>query len=112
MAIFAPPKLFGTRRRTQVLLLIHLLAESHASEIAHLLGTPVRTIQRILTGLEDEDLVVGRTVGRERRIRLNERYFAAEELKSVLQAIARRDKETEAAAESLRRRPRKKAKEI
>lgn len=105
-------KLFGTRRRTQVLLLIHLLAETHASELATLLGTPLKTVQRILNALEDEMLIVGRTVGRERRIRLNDRYFACTELKALLSALARRDRETESVAESLRRRPRRQGKEM
>ncbi|MCL4284711.1 MAG: winged helix-turn-helix domain-containing protein [Fimbriimonadaceae bacterium] len=112
MQVTEPPKLFGTRRRTQTLELIHLLQETHASELARLLETPLKTVQRILASLEDEQLIVGRTVGRERRIRLNERYFAASELKALLSSLARRDKETEAAAESLRRRPRKPGKEI
>jgi predicted transcriptional regulator len=112
MQILESPKLFGTRRRTQTLELIHLLEETHASELARLLGTPLKTIQRILYAMEDEKLIVGRMVGRERRIRLNDRYFAASELKALLSALARRDKETEAAAESLRRRPRQRGKQI
>ena len=112
MKIFELPRLFGTRRRTQVLLLIYLLEETHASEMAKLLGTTLKTVQRILVVLEDERIVTGRTVGRERRIRLDERYFAATELNPLLAALVRRDGETEAAAESLRRRPRKRGKEI
>lgn len=112
MQVTEPPRLFGTRRRTQTLELIHLLGETHASELARLLGTPLKTVQRILMAMEDEKLIVGRTVGRERRIRLNDRYFAAAELKALLSVLARRDRETEAAAESLRRRPRERGKEI
>ncbi|KXK12979.1 MAG: winged helix-turn-helix domain-containing protein [Fimbriimonadaceae bacterium] len=112
MQVTEPPRLFGTRRRTQTLELIHLLGETHASELARLLGTPLKTVQRILAALEDELLIVGRTVGRERRIRLNDRYFAAAELKALLSVLAGRDRETEAAAESLRRRPRERGKEI
>lgn len=112
MALLSPIKLFGTRRRTQVLLLLFLLEESHASEIAKLLQTPLKTIQRILAGLEEENLVVGRTVGRERRLRLNERYSSMQELKALLASLSQRDRETEQIAESLRRRPRKQGKEI
>lgn len=112
MRILEPPKLFGTRRRTQVLLLIHLLKESHASEIAMLLGTTLKTVQRILAGLEDEGIITGRIVGRERRIQLSSRYFAAAELKQLLSALVPRDRETEAAAEALRRRPRIRGKEV
>lgn len=110
MTIVDPPKLFGTRRRTQVLLLLALLDESHASEIARLLDTHVKTVQRILDGLESEGVTVGREIGRERRIRLNERYPAATELKALLSSLARRDPVTDTAAASLRRRPRRKGK--
>lgn len=112
MQALEPPKLFGTRRRTQTLELIHLLVETHASELAKLLGTPLKTVQRIISAMEDEKLIVGHTVGRERRIRLNDRYFAAAELRALLTALTRQDKETEAAAESLRRRPRRRGKEL
>ncbi|MFN8138420.1 MAG: hypothetical protein U0R49_01335 [Fimbriimonadales bacterium] len=112
MRALDPPKLFGTRRRTQVLLLVRLLEETHASEISKLLNTPLKTVQRILAGLEEEGIIVGRTIGRERRIVLNERYFASGELKKLLSVIARRDRETESAAESLRRRPRVRGKQI
>ncbi|MCO5297008.1 MAG: winged helix-turn-helix domain-containing protein [Fimbriimonadaceae bacterium] len=112
MSILSPLKIFGTRRRTQVLLLIHLLEETHASEIAKLLGATLKTVQRIVSALEEEGVVSGRTVGRERRVRLDDRYFAGPELKQLLSALARRDNETAAAAESLRRRPRKRGKQI
>ncbi len=105
-------KLFGTRRRTQILILLFLLEETHASELASLLRIPVKTVQRILAGLEDENVISGRIIGRERRIRLNERYFAADELHSLLRTVAARDSQMAEAAANLRRRPRRKGKDI
>lgn len=104
--------LFGTRRRTQVLLLLALLDESHAREMASLLGTPVTTVQRVIANLEDEGLVVGRVVGRERRLSLNRRFPAYAELHALLQRLAMYDDEVDEAASSLRRRPRARGKEL
>lgn len=111
MRALQPLKLFGTRRRTQVLLLIAMLEETHASELAKLLGVTVKTVQRIVEGLEDEGLIVGRAIGRERRIRLNERFFGVGELRALLVKLAIRDRETDEAAAAVRRRPRMKNKE-
>lgn len=106
------PELFGTRRRTQVLEVLALMEESHAREMATLLGTPVRTIQRIIEKLEAEGIVVGRTVGRERRLELNRRYFAYSELRQLLIKVAMRDQEVDDLVSALRRRPRQKGKAL
>lgn len=105
-------ELFGTRRRTQVLEILALMEETHAREMATLLGTPVRTIQRVLEKLESEGLVVGKVVGRERRIELNRRFFAYDELRALLLKAAMRDAEVDDAIANQRRRPRAKGKQI
>lgn len=105
-------ELFGTRRRTQVLELLVLLEETHAREMATVLGTPVRTVQRVLEKLEEEGLVVGKTVGRERRLELNRRHFAVEEVRALVLKIAMRDGEIDDAVANMRRRPRAKGKTL
>lgn len=105
-------EIFGTRRRTQVVELLALLEESHARELATLMGVPVRTVQRVVEKLEEEGLVVGRVVGRERRLELNRRHFAYAELRALALKFAVRDEEVDEAAGRLRRRPRAPGKEI
>jgi DNA-binding MarR family transcriptional regulator len=105
-------KLFGSRRRTQVLELIALLEESHGSEIARLLGAPLRSVQKIVDALEDEGVLVSRMIGSTRRLSFNRRFHAHDELVRLLQIMAERDPEVVRAAESLRRRPRHRLKAI
>jgi hypothetical protein len=112
MSILNPIKLFGSRRRTEVLALIYLLGETYASELASMLGTPVKTIQRITDALEQEDMIVGRVVGVERRLHLNPRYPLADPLSTLLAALCSQDREIEAIAERIRRRPRKRGKAL
>jgi len=104
--------LFGSRRRTEVLLALALLEESHASELAKVLQTQVRTIQRILAGLEAERVIEGRIVGRERRVALSRRFAAAAELRALLIALAMREPELDGRVAALRRRPRQAGKQI
>ena len=106
------PKIFGSRPRTQLLILLALLEESHGAELARLLNLHYRSAVRMLVDLEEDGLVVSREVGRERRVSLNPRYYAFNELKALLIKLSVRDQETEAAAESLRRRPRRRAKPL
>lgn len=112
MEVLKRSKLFGTRRRTEVMLLLHLLRESHASELAKLLRAGLLPVQRILNALEDENIVTGRTVGRERRYSFNPRFSASRELSKLLSVLAERDVEVRTAAASIRRRPRKRGKAL
>ena len=104
--------LFGTRRRTQVLEAIALLEETNAAEIALVLNTSLIVVQRILKKLEEEGVLVGKRIGRIRRIELNRRYFAYEHLKNLLLQMAMRDPEVDDAAANLRRRTRAEGKEL
>jgi DNA-binding transcriptional ArsR family regulator len=106
------PTLFGSRRRSQVLLFIALMEETHPREIASALSAPLRSVQNIVQSLEDGGYIVSRTVGRLRRVSLNRRYFAYAELEGLLRRMVIRDEEVEAAASSVRRRPRRTGKEL
>jgi hypothetical protein len=103
-------KLMGSRRRTETLLLLALLGESHPSELAALLGARLFSVQSILAGLEAEGIVVSRLVGRTRRTELDPRHFAHRELKALLLRLAQAEPELQAAAESRRSRPRRQGK--
>lgn len=104
--------LFGTRRRTEVLLALALMEESHARELSQVLGAPLLSVQRIVKDLEAQGILVGRTVGRERRITFNPRYFGLAPLKELLLQMAMRDTDVDEAVANLRRRPRAQGKEI
>ena len=112
MSVVSRSKLFGSRRRTSILLLLELLEESYASEISRLLQAPLYSVQKVLAALEDEGILVAAPYGREQRFIFNPRYVANSELRATLRKLIPREPEIEVAAESLRRRPRRRGKAI
>ena len=50
---------------------VSLLEESHALELSRLLGVQPKTVQRIVDSFEDQGIIEGRVVGRERRLTFN-----------------------------------------
>lgn len=103
---------FGGRGRTAVLLALELLQESYARELARVLEMSLSGVQQALRGLELDGLVVGRSLGRTRLIRLNPSYFAKEELESYLRRLAAAETELKRRVSSLRRRPRRAGKPL
>ncbi len=100
-----PQGLFGSRRRTEVLILLGLLEESYPSELASLLKAPLYSVQRILTDLESQGVVASRQRGRTRLVTLNPRFYAVDELRALLARLARGEPELDALAASHRVRP-------
>ena len=107
-----PPKLFGSPRRTQVLLLLALLGESFANELSRLLDAKVGPVLYILDGLEVEGIVASQRLGRTRRVQLDPRYFAYKQLRELLLKLAEADADVRAAASRRRARPRRKGKPL
>ena len=105
-------ELFGSPRRSQVLLAVWLLSETTASELARLLDAKPFSIQQIVEALEDEGVVATRMVGRSRLVSLNPGYFARRELSSLLERLSTATPELAQAVAELRRRPRKRGKEL
>jgi predicted transcriptional regulator len=103
---------FGTRKQTQLLLLLYLLKESFPRELSRLLGLSVSTVQNTLDGLERDGTVATRKIGVERRVQLNPRFFAFRELESLLAKLSEAEPELQKTAESVRRRPRRRGKNI
>jgi hypothetical protein len=101
-----PLGLFGSRRRTTVLILLALLDESYPAELARLLGARLYSIQTILDRLESDAIIVTRRLGRVRRVSLNPRFFAAAELRALLWKLGQEDVELQQAAARRRGRPR------
>ena len=104
--------MFGTRKQTQLLLLLYLLKESYPRELARLLAISVSTVQNTLDALENDGTVATRRIGVERRVQLNPRFFAFRELESLLKKLSEAEPELQKAAESVRRRPRRRGKNL
>jgi DNA-binding transcriptional ArsR family regulator len=98
---------FGTATRTSTLLAIHMLGETHASELASLLGRSVSRIRNAVDSLEAAGLVVAVEEGRTRRISLNRRFIAADELTSLLAVLGTHDRILQDRLATKRRRPRR-----
>jgi DNA-binding MarR family transcriptional regulator len=104
--------LFGTETRTGILLLLSLMGESHAAELSRILEVRPYTVQRALDGLEQAGIVSGALVGRERRVRLDPRYFARDELRALLDKLALHKTDLQARVAEIRRRPRRSGKTL
>lgn len=104
--------LFGTRTRTATLLIIHLLGETHAAELAKLLKISLSHAQKTVYSLELAGIVVLTNVGKTRRIQINPRYPFKAELVALLSAMAESDKLLIERVSTLRRRPRRTGKEL
>jgi DNA-binding transcriptional ArsR family regulator len=112
MATLNNPGLFGTQTRTNTLLVIHLLGETHASEIAPLLGKSLSRIQASIDSLERTGVVIGIEEGNTRRVRLNPRFLALPELSELLNKMVQADVELQQTLASRRRRPRRSGKKL
>ena len=112
MDLDRPLKLFGTPKQTQILVLLGLLEESYPRELSRLTGVSLTAVQSYLESLELVGVLASRLIGKERRVSLNPRFYAYRELQALLQKLAEADKSIQLRAATLRRRPRRKGKEI
>jgi len=103
-------KLFGSERRTEILLLIALLEETYPGELTRLLDAKSAAVRYVIDGLEDQGIIASRQLGRTRRIALDPRYYAAKELRALLIKQAEADPRLRALAGKRRARPRRKGK--
>jgi hypothetical protein len=106
------PSLFGSRRRTEVLVLIALLGESYPTELARLLKARLYSIQTIVDALDLGGILASRISGNTRRVSLDPRYFAYKELRKLLLRLAEAEPEIQTAAAQRRSRPRRKGKPL
>jgi DNA-binding transcriptional ArsR family regulator len=104
--------LFGSRARTRILLYLSLAEESYVAEMVTVLGYPKLTIQRITRDLEELGIVASRLRGRVRFVSLDKTWFAAAELRALLQRLSAADTDILSAAASVRRRPRRPGKAL
>src|SRR5690349_3940404 len=106
MKVYDSSSPFGSAARTRVLLVLQLLSESYARELARVLDRNLSGIQNALKSLERDGLIVGRAVGRTRVYRLNPRTAARRELEGYLSKLLEYDEDLRSRVTQLRRRPR------
>src|SRR5688500_1829269 len=104
--------LFGTRKQTELLLLLALLEESYPRELARLTGTSMPAVTNLIDKHEAQGVLATRLIGKERRVALNRRYFAYGALRELLIQLAEADPSISKLAASLRLRPRRKGKPL
>ncbi|NQW03051.1 MAG: winged helix-turn-helix transcriptional regulator [Acidobacteria bacterium] len=103
---------FGSGTRTRVLLALRLMGSSYPRELARVLDTALNGVQGAIRSLERDGLITGRAVGRTRLFELNPRYFAATELRALVDKLAGADRDLQDRIATLRRRPRRTAKPL
>lgn len=103
---------FGTPLRDQILAILAISHEQHASELARLIGVSEATIGRAVGRLERDGLLAAVTHGRTRLLRLNPRWYAKQELRALLDRMTEAQPELYEAAGALRRRPRRRGKPL
>jgi hypothetical protein len=103
-------RLFGSRRRTEVLLLTALLGETYPAELARLLGARLFPVQQIVRALEAEGVFATGLSGGTRRVKLDPRHYAAAEIRALLLRLAEGEPEIGRVAASRRSRPRRSGK--
>jgi DNA-binding MarR family transcriptional regulator len=112
MEMINESELFGTTTRTSTLLVIQMLGETHGAEIARILGRSPSRIKAAVDSLERAGVIVGTEEGKTRRIALNPRYVASEELRNLLAKLGMMDVDLQKRLATIRRRPRRAGKQI
>lgn len=109
--VLAVSKLFGSSTRTRTLMAIALLKESYVQQLADLLDLGQPAVFRIVESLEREAVLVSRYVGRTRTVSLNPRMYGVNELEAFLFKYAK-GTDIEERVAGIRRRPRRRGKEL
>jgi hypothetical protein len=76
---------------------------SYARELSRFLRTPLSVVQKAIRSLERDDLIAGRTVGKRILLRLDPDYFAAAEIRALLEKFAESDVDLRSTARLRRR---------
>jgi len=112
MASLVTVGLFGTQTRTATLVAVHALGETHAAELARIIGRSLSRVQASLDSLERAGVLVGALEGGARRVRLSPRYPAKPELEALLDRLVSLDTQLLDRLAAERRRPRRASKSL
>lgn len=93
-------------------MLVVLLEETYPRELSRLADTSVGAVSKYLDKLESQGVTVSRYIGKERRVSQNPRFIARKQLAELVGRLADAEPELLAAVRSVRRRPRRRGKEI
>jgi DNA-binding transcriptional ArsR family regulator len=104
--------LFGSRLRERILKLLALVEPAYPRQIAALLGEHLVSVQNAIAALQDLGVVASRLVGRTRLIELDRRWYAATELRTLLDRLVEGDANLQELAATVRQRPRRSGKPI
>ncbi len=105
-------RLFGSELRTKILIYLTLLGETYAGELATLIKVSRVTVYRALEDLEREGYVSSAISGRERWVRLNPHNAVCQPLTDLLTRLGESRPQILAEMTKLRRRPRRRGKEL
>jgi DNA-binding transcriptional ArsR family regulator len=104
--------LFGSGLRERILKLLALIEPAYPRQIAALLDEHLISVQNAVAALQDLGIVASRLVGRTRLVELNRRWYAAAELRALLERLAAADPQVVRIAAGARQRPRRPGKPI
>ena len=104
--------LFGSKLRERILKLLVLIEPAYPRQIASLLDAHLISVQKAVTALQDLGVVASRLVGRTRLVELDRRWYAASELRALLERLADTDRNIREIAATVRQRPRRPSKAI
>jgi DNA-binding transcriptional ArsR family regulator len=103
---------FGSRLRERILKLLVLIEPAYPRQLATLLGAHLFSVQNAVAALQDLGVVASRLVGRTRLVELDRRWYAASELRALLERLADADAEIRGIAAKARQRPRRSGKPV
>ena len=104
--------LFGSRLRERILKLLVLVEPAYPRQIATLLEAHLVSVQNAVMALQDSGVVASRIVGRMRLVELDRRWYAASELRALLERLVAGDPSIRDIAAAVRQRPRRPGKKI
>ena len=104
--------LFGSQARERILKLLGILEQSYPRELAAVLDEDLSVVQRAVDDLERDGVLASRLMGRTRLFELNRTYQHFAPVHDLLARMGQSDPEIVAAAQRLRRRPRRARKEV
>ncbi|HTD37017.1 MAG TPA: hypothetical protein VK669_05860 [Candidatus Limnocylindrales bacterium] len=104
------PKLFGSEARTRIVVATIALRDTYPREIARLTAAPLVTVQRVVDDLERQGIILTRLSGNQRRVMVDAKWIAADELRALALRLLDALPGLRAALEDERRRPRRRGK--
>ena len=104
--------LFGSRLRERILKVLVLIEPAYPRQISELLDEHLVSVQNAVAALQDLGVVASRLVGRTRLVELDRRWYAASEVRALLERLVEADPELREIAATARQRPRRPGKPL